>query len=202
MTLKSAKSIGAARISKSEAAALKAENVGLSERIDDLTTEIAELRRALAEKKLSDENKITDESESEKSRSGNDRSDEAQKKKLTDEAIEEKIKRADEKIAADYASEIRRLYVFASRWQAALPTDERFPDNERRKAVAKAIREIICDNAAINSAEQGKDLLARITAAMNGGAGKKESDVFDLDEVLNPGELDLESLCKELGVMD
>lgn len=202
MTLKSAKSIGAARISKSEAAALKAENVGLSERIDDLTTEIAELRRALAEKKLSDENKITDESESEKSRSGNDRSDEAQKKKLTDEAIEEKLKRADEKIAADYASEIRRLYVFASRWQAALPTDERFPDNERRKAVAKAIREIICDNAAINSAEQGKDLLARITAAMNGGAGKKESDVFDLDEVLNPGELDLESLCKELGVMD
>ena len=25
---------------------------------------------------------------------------------------------------------------------------------------------------------------------------------FNLDEVLNPGELDLEDLCKELGLMD
>lgn len=177
MTLKSAKSIGS-RINRSEAEAIKAENVGLNKKIDDLTAEIAELKQALADKEVSPENE----------NSG--------------EAIEEKFRRADEKIAADYASEIRRLYVFASRWQAALPTDERFPDSEKRKAVAKAIKEIITDNGVINSAEQGRELVARITAAMSGGAEKKESDRFDLDEVLNPGELDLEALCKELGVMD
>ena len=30
----------------------------------------------------------------------------------------------------------------------------------------------------------------------------KAENGFDINEVLNPGELDLEDLCKELGLMD
>ncbi len=107
------------------------------------------------------------------------------------------------KIAGLYSDELKRLYVFAARWQAALPTDDRSPESERRKALVAAIKEIISDNKTINTAEQGREIVARITDLLsNGGKPKTPSDTFDLNEVLNPGELDLESLCKELGVMD
>ena len=107
------------------------------------------------------------------------------------------------KIAGLYSDELKRLYVFAARWQAALPTDDRSPESERRKALVAAIKEIISDNKTINTAEQGREIVARITGLLsNGGKPKTPSDTFDLNEVLNPGELDLESLCKELGVMD
>ena len=44
-------------------------------------------------------------------------------------------------------------------------------------------------------------LLEKLTNAINGGAGS--GGEFNLEEVLNPGsDLDLASLCKELGVMD
>ena len=107
------------------------------------------------------------------------------------------------KIAELYSDELKRLYVFAARWQAALPTDDRSPESERRNALVAAIKEIISDNKTINTAEQGREIVARITDLLsNGGKPKTPSDTFDLNEVLNPGELDLESLCKELGVMD
>ena len=107
------------------------------------------------------------------------------------------------KIAGLYGDELKRLYVFAARWQAALPTDDRSPESERRKALVAAIKEIISDNKTINTAEQGREIVARITGLLsNGGKPKTPSDTFDLNEVLNPGELDLETLCKELGVMD
>ena len=84
-----------------------------------------------------------------------------------------------------------------------MPTDDRPPESERRKALVAAIKEIISDNKTINTAEQGREIVARITDLLsNGGKPKTPSDTFDLNEVLNPGELDLESLCKELGVMD
>lgn len=108
-----------------------------------------------------------------------------------------------EKIVELYREELRRLYLFAARWQAALPVDNALAENEKRRAVALAIKEIITDNKTVNSAEQGREILSRITAVLSdGGKTNCPSDVFDLNEVLNPGELDLESLCKELGVMD
>lgn len=108
-----------------------------------------------------------------------------------------------DKIAGLYSDELKRLYVFAARWQAALPTDDRSPESERRKALVAAIKEIISDNKTINTAEQGREIVARITDLLScGGKPKTPSDTFDLNEVLNPGELDLETLCKELGVMD
>lgn len=108
-----------------------------------------------------------------------------------------------DKIAELYSDELKRLYVFAARWQAALPTDDRSPESERRKALVAAIKEIISDNKTINTAEQGREIVARITDLLScGGKPKTPSDTFDLNEVLNPGELDLETLCKELGVMD
>lgn len=109
---------------------------------------------------------------------------------------------AEARISELYKSELNRLYVFAARWQAALPIEDRSPESARRKATVAAIREIVSDNKTINTAEQGREIVARITDLLSAGGQKTPSDSFDLNEVLNPGELDLESLCKELGVMD
>lgn len=120
-----------------------------------------------------------------------------------DAGLPESAKQESEaRISELYKSELNRLYVFAARWQAALPIEDRSPESARRKATVAAIREIISDNKTINTAEQGREIVARITDLLSAGGQKTPSDSFDLNEVLNPGELDLESLCKELGVMD
>lgn len=112
-----------------------------------------------------------------------------------------KLKEADEKIAEDYALEIKRLYAFAARWQAALPFDS--TSQEKRQALAKALQMLFSDFKTLNSAKQGEELIAQATALLNEKQSPPlPSDEFDLNEVLNPGELDLEALCKELGVMD
>jgi len=125
------------------------------------------------------------------------------KKRLDDESrpIEERYREADRKIAEDYADELKRLYAFSLQWQTTFSPDTRSPEYIKRLATANAIREILTDVTTIKTAEQAKDLLARTKAALE-GRPTGESGAFDLNEVLNPGELDLESLCKELGVMD
>ena len=73
------------------------------------------------------------------------------------------------RIAGLYSDELKRLYVFAARWQAALPTNDRSPESERRKALVAAIKEIISDNKTINTAEQGREIVARITDLLSNG---------------------------------
>lgn len=120
---------------------------------------------------------------------------------LSDAAAADKIKAADEKIASDYSLEIKRLYAFAARWQAALPFDD--GSCEKRLALTKALQALFSDHKTLNSAADGEDLIARATALLTEKQSPApQSDGFDLNEVLNPGELDLEALCKELGVMD
>ena len=69
---------------------------------------------------------------------------------------------------------------------------------ESRKA---QFAEILKEKPCVNSIEEGVALLDKLNGAINGNSVSESG--FNLDEVLNPGnELDLESLCKELGVMD
>lgn len=120
---------------------------------------------------------------------------------LSEAATVDRIKAADEKIASDYSLEIKRLYAFAARWQAALPFDD--VSCEKRLALAKALQSLFRDRKTLNSAADGEELIARANALLTEKQSPApQSDGFDLNEVLNPGELDLEALCKELGVMD
>lgn len=111
-------------------------------------------------------------------------------------------KSGDRSIIELYQTELKRLYAFAARYQAALPVDDALPENAKRRAIAGAIKEVLADNKTINSAEQGREIISRINEILSGGGKIDSDDSFDINEVLNPGELDLESLCKELGVMD
>lgn len=101
-----------------------------------------------------------------------------------------------------YEKELIRLRIFVERWQNALPEPKEItPESRKRRALAVALSEILKDNPCNSNIEEGVKLLEKLTNAINGGAGNGEG--FNLEEVLNPGsELDLATLCKELGVMD
>ena len=101
-----------------------------------------------------------------------------------------------------YEKELIRLRIFVEKWQGALPEPKEItPESRKRRALAVALSEILKDNPCNSYIDEGVKLLEKLTNVINGGAGS--GGEFNLEEVLNPGsDLDLASLCKELGVMD
>lgn len=101
-----------------------------------------------------------------------------------------------------YNLHLQALKTFITRWQASLPEAKQSPDLKKKLALSNALEEIIRGNTPVTDIEQGAQLIERLNGVI-GGKNVYESDGFDLDAVLNPTEeLDLEALCKELGVMD
>jgi hypothetical protein len=100
-----------------------------------------------------------------------------------------------------YRIEINRLKTFVERWLKALPEPkERTAETRRRMALALALSEILKDNSCPETLEEGIEIINKLNDAIG---GDNKNGGFNLDEVLNPtGELDLATLCKELGVMD
>ena len=142
-----------------------------------------------------------------------------QKESLIASAIEDSEKKArdiEEKSQMRYSLAVRTLKVFLERWNAYfVMLKEKYP---MYPAVTKANE--LCDklcNLLANG--NNKQVIDELSEDVN----KKDYDVrvpfnpkrkieeyvaatsdngFNLDEVLNPGELQLEDLCKELGLMD
>lgn len=100
-----------------------------------------------------------------------------------------------------YNEEITRLRFFVERYLCALPQPkERTPESRKRASLALAISEILKDKPFVGSLEEGGEILQKLSDVISGGASESG---FNLEEVLNPGsDLDLATLCKELGVMD
>lgn len=111
-----------------------------------------------------------------------------------------------------YQLEVERIKRFSSRWNSYFKVlKDNYPQNPTVKK-AISIKEKV-DAAAVNG--NAKKLISDI----DGLIGKEKKVKFDpkdkirdyivatgdngfnLDEVLNPGELQLEDLCKELGLM-
>ena len=76
-----------------------------------------------------------------------------------------------------------------------------FKHNKRVfSALSLALSEILKDNSCPETLEEGIEIINKLNDAIG---GDNKNGGFNLDEVLNPtGELDLATLCKELGVMD
>lgn len=107
----------------------------------------------------------------------------------------------DKKLVERYNAELQRLTNFIKRYQNALPEPDKGVEGKKRMALSMALAEILKDKPCVNSIEEGTILLDKLNGVMGGNVISESG--FNLDEVLNPGnELDLESLCKELGVMD
>ena len=110
-----------------------------------------------------------------------------------------------------YQLEIERIKRFVVRWNNYFKTlKDEYPQNS---AVKKAIS--IKDKVEAASRHNAKKLIGEIDKVLPDDKKKKfdpkkkineyiaatGDNGFNLDEVLNPGELQLEDLCKELGLM-
>lgn len=104
----------------------------------------------------------------------------------------------------EYAAEMRRLTEFKKRWDAY------FAAIRENKGGHKAVKdgEALIDRLGAvllkNASDREKILnvaedLSRMKPAAEDAA---QTFALDMSEVLNPGELDLEELCKEMGLME
>ena len=113
-----------------------------------------------------------------------------------------------------YKAEVQKLKLFSSRWSVFVnQTVKKYPSDATRKlvAVSEMITEILLKDDLPDYTDRQKieDVYKIIEkegdfAPINNASLFGESDNgFNMEEVLNPkGELDLMSLCKELGVTD
>ncbi len=121
---------------------------------------------------------------------------------ITSQEIEKSAK-------TQYALEIERLKRFSEKWDDFFNAlKENYPLDKTAKKAIKINQKI----KNVNS-ENPKEAITEIDELMTGvktfNPKKKIVDYiaatgdngFNLDEVLNPGELELEDLCKELGLM-
>lgn len=101
-----------------------------------------------------------------------------------------------------YRLEIKRLKEFVTVWERALLSEQSAEVKGRKAALTSALKEILSFNEQECSLFELSEKVAGITAFISGGRREQEGGI-DLNEVLNPsGELNLEELCKELGVME
>lgn len=114
-----------------------------------------------------------------------------------------------------YLTECEKLFVFKERWQEYFTyLAETYP---YYNSVNQA-KEIICElNKILGKAEKPIEMIEHMdNVFLQQGIALSKKDVavspilatsvsengFDMSAVLNPGELDLEDLCKELGLME
>ena len=166
----------------SENNTLKRQNASLNEQIDILNAKLLE-----------------EKSKAENLAAENDRH--LEKLALYEKQQQEQALKFDKKLVERYNAELLRLKNFIHNWQSAMPEHDKGIDGKKRMALSMALAEILKDKPCVNSIDEGVALLDKLKGAIHGNSVSESG--FNLDEVLNPGnELDLESLCKELGVMD
>ncbi|PWM74227.1 MAG: hypothetical protein DBX59_04050 [Bacillota bacterium] len=105
----------------------------------------------------------------------------------------------------EYAAELRRLAEFKKRWNAyfaALRAGD-FADIQNGERLTERLNAVLLKNA--NDKEKVLAMMAE-TADLKPAAAEQvaaaQTFALDMSQVLNPGELDLEELCKEMGLME
>ncbi len=133
---------------------------------------------------------------------------------LTLKASEEKAEEVRRLAELKYTAEMVRLKEFEERWskvfarvQGELPEREK----EQGQILLFKLREVLLKRAsdrekieelgaAVSAVRTDFDPKSKVESYLRGQ--QPEAEGFDLNEVLNPGELDLEELCKEMGLME
>ena len=139
-----------------------------------------------------------------------------QKEKLvlkTLEQAENNAKLLDERSKTQYYYEMQKLKEFVEKWNDYFADlQEKYPlyssvkqaveikdkiktcqEKEARKTILEIDEILSKQMQRFNPKKKIDEYIATTTASTNG---------FNLDEVLNPGELQLEDLCKELGLIE
>jgi len=178
---------------------------------------LLEERTAEYESKLNSKNTLINELKAENDRLKNEILLLKNKDELTVSALkraENTAKKTEEKATIQYALTLERLKAFTLRWTAyfealkekyplypavqdAIKLKEKLEDALEKKDVKKAFataEKIFFDKTQKDNAFNPKEKIQDYIAATSDNG-------FNLDEVLNPGKLELEDLCKELGLL-
>ena len=130
------------------------------------------------------------------------------------QAAEEQAEKIRETERLQYELALARLNDFQLKWESYFEyLFEKYPYykiTEQTLNIAVRLKQVLgSGEAAIEKLGKLDDLIERETAAAQFNPKEKieryiENDVngFNLEEVLNPGELQLEVLCRELGLME
>ncbi len=116
-------------------------------------------------------------------------------------------------VKESYKAEIERLKLFNARWNNFVSSIvKKYPTDETRKLnfVSEMITEILSstDNPDYSVTQKIEEIYKIIDDGKEIKFDKKRSlfdeseSGFNMEDVLNPGKLDLMSLCKELGATD
>ena len=130
------------------------------------------------------------------------------------ERAEESAEQIKEQAQLEYAIELQRLKEFNRKWDRYFNAlKDKYPlydttkkaleikdqvdvlanESNAKKAIEKLDSMISEQNRAFNPKSKIKDYICATTSSENG---------FNLNDVLNPGKLELEELCKELGLIE
>ena len=117
-------------------------------------------------------------------------------------------------VEESYKAEVQKLKLFSSRWSVFVnQTVKKYPSDATRKlvAVSEMITEILLkddlpdytDKQKIEDVYKIIEKEGDFAPIKNASLFGESDNGFNMEEVLNPkGELDLMSLCKELGVTE
>ena len=117
-------------------------------------------------------------------------------------------------VEESYKAEVQKLKLFSSRWSVFVnQTVKKYPSDATRKlvAVSEMITEILLkddlpdytDKQKIEDVYKIIEKEGDFAPVKNASLFGESDNGFNMEEVLNPkGELDLMSLCKELGVTE
>ena len=119
-----------------------------------------------------------------------------------------------DKAELQYMLEVERLKKFSARWEKYFEElKEKYPFYAPVKKAVEFVNKV----DKITGDEEPKEVISRIESIIPKSVGGEKFDPkskirdyiaatgdngFNLDDVLNPGEIELEDICKELGLMD
>lgn len=135
--------------------------------------------------------------------------------KLNEESLKSaklKAEEIEQTATLKYEIEVEYLKKFNSKWRKYFKyLSETYPlykAKEEAEKVTKTLEKVLGKKVTDKEKIEELDLAVSVVADYNGFKENRPMAVgisdngFNIDEVLNPGELDLEELCKEMGMME
>ena len=128
------------------------------------------------------------------------------------ESAEEKAEQIKEQAQLEYVLELQRLKDFIKKWDKYfISLKEKYPCDATKKAleIKKQVEEASKEDDAKECIEILDEMISEQNRAFNPKTKIKEyisattsDNGFNINDVLNPGKLELEDLCKELGLIE
>lgn len=182
----------------------------LTEQVEKLTVENSELRVQIANLQATNEAIQNENFQLSKNDDDGDDEEDDHLRKLRKKIDEDRQVAFDLKQTAmqEYALELKRVKLFAQKWQGVYSGGSALEKQE----LSNLLIDILRDDKSVDFVLKAKEKADQVYEFLGGDfqpeqlikeALNEEENGFNIDDAINPkGELNLEDLCKELGVFN